>query len=135
MLQDCRGSCAARGMASRSERDASRLRAAIPFPQVAASLFDNVQAATKDMVASNAGFSVAVSGPELKIVTGNGDKVFRLTADPVAETVCLNSPKNGLFYYKYDPSRQTWVHIQDGHFLVELLTRDLIYYCKGFPTF
>lgn len=39
----------------------------------------------------------------------------------------------GLHFYRWDDEQETWVSIDDGHFLKELLTRELIFYCKGLP--
>ena len=45
------------------------------------------------------------------------------------------SPLRGEFKYSYDWGRETWLCTTDGHLLLDLLTRDLIYCCNGFPKF
>lgn len=46
-----------------------------------------------------------------------------------------SSPLRGEFKYSYDWGRETWLCTTDGHLLLDLLTRDLIYCCNGFPKF
>ena len=41
----------------------------------------------------------------------------------------------GLLWYRLDARTGQWVCETDGHFLVELLARDLIHLCKGVPSF
>lgn len=51
--------------------------------------------------------------------------------------VCVwtRSPLRGEFKYTYDWGREAWLCLADGHLLLDLLTRDLIYCCNGFPKF
>jgi hypothetical protein len=101
-------------------------------------LFEQVQNATKEMVESNEGFSVQRSsgGAGLAIATGQPNKTFTFSYDPATDLLCFMTPKTGNFhYYRYDVPTAQWVDTTNAHFLLELLTRDLIYYCKGFPKF
>lgn len=90
------------------------------------------------MAAKNPGFTVARSDPNtITITTGTGAD-FTLASDPAAQRISLTSPKvaqgrTGLLVYKY--AGDQWVNETDGHFLIEMLTRDLIYHCKGYPNF
>ena len=60
---------------------------------------------------------------------------FELTQDVDAGIVLVRTPSRGPFRYRYDWKVEQWVDITDGHFLLDLLTRDLVYNCNGFPTF
>jgi hypothetical protein len=37
--------------------------------------------------------------------------------------------------YVVDPDSHQLVSERDGHALLELLARDLMFYCRGYPTF
>lgn len=125
--------------ATRSERAAKQMAAQRPFPDRVAELFAVIDGALGGMKASNAGFAVTQRPAELdlqiRLGTASGDKVIRLTGDASTGMITLNSPKSGTFVYKHDPARGEWVGEADGHFLKELLTRDLIYLAKGYPDF
>lgn len=123
-------------MATRAEMAARAVPAKHPFEPQFADLCGQITRGLGDMTASNAGFRVEQTSPlSLVIHTGAAGREFVFTADPLTRKVCFVSPKNGMFYYVWDPTRQAWVHETDSHYLIELFTRDLIYYCKGYPTF
>lgn len=60
--------------------------------------------------------------------------MFLITYDVAAETLSYVSPKTGLWYsYAWQPGTERWFCAASPHFVEELLVRDLIYYCKGYP--
>jgi hypothetical protein len=133
-LQLARQPCAT--FATRAELAERAKAASEPFDAQVGRLFDALAAGLGDMAAVNAGFSVQRDGPRSLTIDGGNGKAFTLTAEPASRRVCLNTPKHANVYYVPDSARPgVWVGAADGHFLVELLTRELIYHLKGFPTF
>ena len=123
----------ARSMVTRAEREASLLQSETAFPYE--ELYSKLDAGLQSMKEANKGFRIVRENDvDFTIDCGNG-KVFTLHADKENKLMSFSSPKNGLFNYKYDSKTSLWVDISDKHFLIELLTRDLIYYAKSFPTF
>ncbi len=61
--------------------------------------------------------------------------MFALVGDPTMGEVTLRSPVRGEFKYTYDWTLEQWVDVKDGHLLIDLMTRDLVYTCNGFPKF
>ena len=123
----------ARGLATRAELAAARAAASLPVaaatPAQVATLFAAIEAGLQGMVEANAPrFVVTRGGRELTIETGaEGRAPFVLSVD-AAGTLSLSSPKgeHGMRFYE---------RRGDGHYLLELLARDLIYCAKGFPSF
>jgi hypothetical protein len=68
-------------------------------------------------------------------VTVGARGTFVFTANSADGTVSLVSPIRGAFRYRLDRDSMQWVDIKDGHFLFDLLTRDLVYTCHGYPKF
>lgn len=129
-------------MATRAEIEARKNSAAVPFEQQAAALMDKVVAGLQDMVASNGGvmaMSRQGQGEGGGVVITAGDKTFSLGVDAGSKVVTYASPKaahaGGPLSYTLDARTGQWTSPQDGHYLLELLSRDLIYHAKGYPTF
>jgi hypothetical protein len=124
------------GFATRAELAARGKAASEPFGMQVGRLFDQLAAGVADMAAVNAGFCVERDGAERLTIDGGNGRLFTLTSEPAARRVCLTTPKHANVYYVVDPAQPgTWIGAADRHFLVELLTRELIYHCKGFPSF
>ncbi len=95
------------------------------------------------MHAKNPGFSVTREGSKKLVVdTGTGPRagvVFTLESDAPNSKLSMTSTKNagarGVLIYTHDSKTGHWVNESDKHFLVELLTRDLLYHCQGYPAF
>lgn len=111
----------------------------VAFPDRVAQLFEKLEAGLKGMVEHNVGFAVQKQGrfDSLTVVTGvAGRGNFSISSDTAQSTVTLVSPKDGGQHtYRYDVRSGQWVDVSNGHFLLELLTRDIIYICKGYPSF
>lgn len=131
---------ATRGLATRAER-AARQAAAVD-PAVIPALFDRLEAGAAPVVAANAGRvrvtrddrSLRIEGPD-----GKGYIVSAESADP--PTVRLQSTSStGLakseahYDYRFAPESGQWVCTTDKHFLLELLTRDVVYHFQGVPS-
>lgn len=53
-----------------------------------------------------------------------------------AQKLTMFSPVSTAVYsYSFDKGNDAWVSDDDGHLLVELLTRELMSSCSGFPDF
>jgi frataxin-like iron-binding protein CyaY len=123
-------------MATRSELAARQLQSTQPFIQLANQLFDKLHAGIEPMKASNAGLEIVQEPGILRITTADG-KVFSFSIDEPSRTLTFVTAKTGQQYtYKHDVTKAgTWVSVTDGHQLVELLARELVYFCKGYPEF
>lgn len=86
------------------------------------------------MISSNAAFRLERIGDTMNIHTGDARGPV-LSLYPEGEKLVYASPKYQTHKYQQDPVTTQWRSETDKHFLVELLTRDLIYYAKGVPTF
>lgn len=132
-----------RCLATRAEQAAARAAALAPFQPLIDELFAYVSRALADMSHVNEGMTVERDGMALRIYTGpgsgaaTGHRTFTLQADPATRLVSYASPSkaNGLVAYKWEPKTGQWVCKEDGHLLVELMTRELLIYCKGMPNF
>ncbi len=149
----------ARTLATRAEIAARKAGAKEDFPLLVDQLFSRVQSAiaeggmlekNKGMrlgrgeppgeggVASSAATSSPSSPPTFYIETGTG-VTFRFEADLAAKEVTMTSTKlagsKGQLRYAFNRVSGHWECVEDKHFLVELLTRDLVYACKGYPAF
>jgi len=52
------------------------------------------------------------------------------------QCVRMFSPISALSYdYIYSPNYQQWCNVHDNHFLIELLTREILKECKSVPNF
>lgn len=86
------------------------------------------------MAPHNKVFEVEQEGDRVTINVGERGR-FELSWLSAEGIVTLRSPLRGEFKYSYDWGRETWLCTTDGHLLLDLLTRDLIYCCNGFPKF
>ena len=122
------------------------MRAAHPEPSGPRieALFALVERGLAGMAEANAGFSVRRRGASVLVIdTGRAGGSFELVADVAAGTVSFASPKighgGGAHAYVLRDGGAHWASTQDGHFLLELLTRDLIHAVpgglKGCPNF
>ena len=51
------------------------------------------------------------------------------------EVLALSAPKvEGVHQYTFSDTAEAWV-ASDQHFLKEILARELVYWCKGYPDF
>ncbi len=105
------------------------------FPPAVNELWARIQGGLVEMKATNRGFDTALAsdGSKLQIDTG-GKGLFVMEADHHAERVHYVSPRSGPHHYKYNTVTGQWTDDTNGHFLFDLLTRELIYLCKGYPT-
>lgn len=51
------------------------------------------------------------------------------------DSVVLSSPTSGVHTYLYDHTEQHWKSTKDSHILTDLLTRELLKTCQGYPSF
>lgn len=135
-------SASTRGLATRAELEARKKAASVPFEQQACALMDKIVSGLSDMVTSNGGaMTMSRHGPREGggVTITAGDKTFALGIDAGSKMVTYTSPKaahaGGPLFYTLDARTGQWVSTQDGHYLLELLSRDLIYHAKGYPTF
>ena len=125
-----------RGLATRAERAAAQAAAAARpgLPQMHA-LFARLEAGLVGMAQANAGFSVRRAEGGSALVIDTGRDVLQVTADAAAGRVTYSSPKvghgGGLITYRLDAATGEWCCEKDGHFLIELLTRELIFHRPG----
>jgi len=118
------------------------------FIQTVTNLFTNIERACKDgnMIEKNPGFSIKIeslSPTRLQCIINAGhhspDNQWIIESDNEQFRISMSSTKiagsSGILYYTYDINTGQWINTKDKHFLIELLTRDLIHICKGFPNF
>lgn len=127
-----------RAFATRAELAAARAAASQPAPPVSpaavSSLFARIDAGLDGMREANgASFRVQRSATRLSIETPKGTFVLEGGADGVT----FSSPKGeqGVRVYSLDERLGVWCAVPDGHYLLEMLARDLVYCAKGYPSF
>jgi hypothetical protein len=120
----------------------------------AEALFSRIEAAVAggDLAAKNVGFALrrevggaAAARPALVIETGaaarGGAATFRLELLDGARLSLVSQKSAGMnatggaLIYRAREGDGEFVCEADGHFLIELLTRDLLHACKGVPAF
>jgi hypothetical protein len=121
-----------------------------PFDQQAAELVEKLHAGLQGMVDSNQG-NMEVTRQGTGLTVHAYGKVFSIGVERQGSTggqeaegqgqgvVTYASPKTGHaggpLSYTLDAKTGQWTNTSDGHYLLELLSRDLIYHAKGYPTF
>eukprot|EP01138_Halocafeteria_seosinensis_P010577 gb/GECG01010800.1/.p1 GENE.gb/GECG01010800.1/~~gb/GECG01010800.1/.p1 ORF type:complete len:197 (+),score=16.25 gb/GECG01010800.1/:1-591(+) len=102
-------------------------------------LYQTLDSGLQQMVRSNKKFDINHDGEEFTIDTEMGQIRLFLSESQGAEVLALTTPKQdnpaGMHLYRFDPTLDEWVGYDDGHFLKEMLSRELVFYCKGYPTF
>lgn len=94
------------------------------------------------VIQAGSGVSSSAEGTELTIrLPGTADFQLYLDENGDQPVMVYVSPKAGHQTYTLKLSAtgdvdgiRAWVSTVDGHLLADLLTRDLIYYGKGYPT-
>eukprot|EP00472_Partenskyella_glossopodia_P002155 CAMPEP_0197527554 /NCGR_PEP_ID=MMETSP1318-20131121/22117_1 /TAXON_ID=552666 /ORGANISM="Partenskyella glossopodia, Strain RCC365" /LENGTH=78 /DNA_ID=CAMNT_0043082273 /DNA_START=170 /DNA_END=403 /DNA_ORIENTATION=- len=78
------------------------------------------------MKESNQGFEIQEGPGSLCITIGNPGS-YMFNARPKQKDVQMFSPISGQMYtYRYDKGTSEWISVDDGHLMVELLTRELL---------
>lgn len=112
-------------------------------------LFSQLHAGLGPMLPDNPGMTITVptnDSMEVFIPGFNGSYFFqpdqnprpKLASNPRAAEplITMISPHSGAVYsYYHDDQREAWVCVDDEHFLQELLTRELLKTCYGYPQF
>ena len=123
----------ARALATRAEMEERRRAQVTPFPLLVSNLFTQIEDGVSQMRSCNEGFVVTRNSSELILTTADS-KNFVISIDVDTQTVTFTAVKSGQ-PYAYKHSNGLWISVKDGHFLLEHLARELVYHCKGFPTF
>jgi hypothetical protein len=133
-----------RTFATRAQQAAARAAASAPFEPLVSALYDKIEKALEDMRQLNEGMTVEREGLTLRIYTGpgsgasTGHKTFTFTVDdPASRTLTYSTPAkaNATIHYKYKAETGQWLGAEDGHYLEDLFTREILLYCKGMPYF
>ena len=126
-----------RTMVTRSERNAalSRVESGAGLSDFDA-LFRKLDLGLTGMKESNKGFKVSRElAPTPSFVIETGRATLRILGDVKSGRLSYSSPKvghgGGFLTYKWDAIKEHWVNTEDGHFLIELLTRELIHNAPG----
>ena len=99
-------------------------------------LFDKLERGVEDMKEDNKGFGVKRNGSEsLVIQVGSGRGGFNLAAQEHTKSVSFISPLGSVCVYQYDANVDVWKSEADGHDIIELMSRDLVQLCQGYPKF
>eukprot|EP00466_Bigelowiella_natans_P015339 jgi/Bigna1/63105/fgenesh1_kg.47_\ len=99
-------------------------------------MFARLREGLEPMKTSNDGFAIDIDGEESMSVTIGSPGAYQFTSDAKKKELQMFSPISAnVYYYNYDESKQEWVNVNDGHYLVELLTRELLTSCSGLPEF
>ena len=134
------GACA-RCLATRSGRaEATAAGAAgVVDPRAVQALFERLERGAAPLIDANGGaVSVARSAGELRLNGGSG-RSFILTAEEGGAVRLQSTATTGLaksemnYTYKIDATGG-WRCVTDGHHLLDLLTRDVVYHWKGIPS-
>ena len=64
------------------------------------------------------------------IRTHTGNDFYFNNDDP---RLIMTSPVSGAYSYEWDKSHNAWRNVNDGHFMYELFTREIMGLAKGFP--
>lgn len=139
-----KASAIVRQFTTRSERLRQMQAKSVPCKQQFDELFTSIENGLHGMKEANAGFHWTRENNGLRLVihTGIDGKKFIIEgADngPNGCKVMLDTPKashsGGAHTYTKNFTSGFWESETDKHFLQELLARDLIYFCKGYPSF
>lgn len=111
-------------------------------------LFQQLNDGLSPMLSDNPGMKLTINNDEMEIfipgfqgayfLQADGNYESKLRSNPRAQLplVMMISPYNGGAYsYFYDNLLNGWVSVDDGHFLQELMTRELLKVCYGYPHF
>lgn len=114
------------------------------------SLFTTLNNGLEPMLATNPGMTITVDKDVFELDLGQENGVYHFERDPnenfliskththaIAPIVYMTSPITGNIHrYYYDNKRlHNWISIDDEHYLVELMTRELLKKCYGYPMF
>ena len=131
-----------RCMVTRAERTAAQSRVArVSTVEDFHAFFSKLEAGLHGMAEVNTGFTVGREGASTLVIATHRS-TLRISGDVKTGFLHYSSPKvghgGGNLSYKWDQTREQWVHTEDGHYLLELLTRELIHNApgalKGVPT-
>mmetsp|Transcript_19430 Transcript_19430/g.27362 ORF Transcript_19430/g.27362 Transcript_19430/m.27362 type:complete len:100 (+) Transcript_19430:35-334(+) len=99
-------------------------------------MFTRLQEGLEPMKAANDGFAIEIDGETSMSVTIGAAGAYQFTSDSKKKELQMFSPiSTNVYYYTYDESKLEWVNVNDGHYMVELLTRELLTSCSGLPEF
>mmetsp|Transcript_29045 Transcript_29045/g.54354 ORF Transcript_29045/g.54354 Transcript_29045/m.54354 type:complete len:112 (-) Transcript_29045:104-439(-) len=103
------------------------------FNKEAARMFEHLQKGLEPMSEMNEGFQIEKSGESMSVTIGPpGSYMFQM--DSKKKGIQMFSPiSTTLYTYKFDENSQQWISEQDGHLMIELLTRELLQSCSGLP--
>jgi hypothetical protein len=106
------------------------------FNSRVSTLFDTIERGVEDMKEDNVGFTVTRTGDEeLQVELGGVNGSFFLQTLVEEETVTMMTPMGTASTYKFSSFSETWAAEADQHNLYELMARDLVQLCKGYPKF
>ena len=67
----------------------------------------------------------------MMMMTGND---FYFNQDPDRSSrILMTSPVSGSYSYEWDSEAKAWRNLNDGHFMYEIFTREIMTVAKGFP--
>ncbi|GAB5366490.1 hypothetical protein AAMO2058_001148000 [Amorphochlora amoebiformis] len=97
------------------------------------SIFSKLESGLEPMKDMNDGFEIAKEELRMTVTIGApGSYIF--TPDEKKKNIQMFSPISGNVYtYKFDEKSEQWANVNDGHYMIELLTRELMGACSGLP--
>jgi frataxin-like iron-binding protein CyaY len=94
------------------------------------------QSAVQPMCEVNPSFLITNNEGNEEVILDVGAKgKFVLKTDHEIQRLNLSTPISGVFQYKYDNATGEWLCEVDNHDIRGLITRDLIRYFRGCPSF
>ena len=104
------------------------------FPQRVDATLKHVSDGLENMRDQNDVFSVELTDSSLVLDVGTSG-MFSIFAADGEEELVMTTPLGSVHKYRWEPENEFWRDTADAHNMIELLTRDLLEVCGGYPTF
>ncbi len=77
--------------------------------------------------------NVSLSGYNNALSVGISEVgTYKIWADVPSSLLYLFSPHSGTYSYYYNKDQDQWSNTKDDHFMEDLMTRELLRFCKGY---
>ena len=90
----------------------------------------------EELEATNPGLEVTEGVEMIVQLPDNqlGGGIYTIWRDDGQRCVHLKSPFSGYYVYHFDLANNCWMSEKDAHNILELLLRELIVVCNGYPS-
>mmetsp|Transcript_9712 Transcript_9712/g.23890 ORF Transcript_9712/g.23890 Transcript_9712/m.23890 type:complete len:169 (-) Transcript_9712:162-668(-) len=105
------------------------------YENAVGNLFDKLVQGLDSMKDMNTGFEIDQRDNALDVTIGAAG-TYTFNKEAGKKRLQMFSPVSlAVYTYKYDEKSLDWISEDDGHHLIELLTRELLTSCAGVPEF